>query len=196
MSDLKRLPTRLSVLGPPGAGKTTLSQHLAKTLDLSYYKMDDLNHELMQNLKRDLQKNEWAKGLEQILQRPRWIIDGYYSSSLVPRLTHSDLIIFVDISIFICLKRAFLRSLKNLLGLKTTAHWTYQESLWSRLDYFFSPRTSYRIVRFYLIRKPKLLKCVEQMGAGSRFVRLRSPQDVAKLMQSLQESAQDRSHLK
>ena len=84
---------RIVILGPCGAGKSTLAQKLGSMLDLPVIHLDQLN---------------WQPGwvmapthifearVREAVSRERWIIDGNYSGSLQPRLERADVAVLLD----------------------------------------------------------------------------------------------------
>ena len=84
---------RISIVGGPGTGKSTLAYNLGKKLDLPVYHLDAIDH--FENWrKRD--KEERDKIILEKIEEPKWIIDGTYTSTLEKRLKKSDLIIFLN----------------------------------------------------------------------------------------------------
>lgn len=102
------LMEKIVIIGPPGAGKTTLAKELGSILKIKVYHMD-----------RFFWQRGW-KGktgdtridiLQKIVRRERWIIEGAYLGSSEPRLNAADTIIFLDIPPLVCLLRVMKRHL-------------------------------------------------------------------------------------
>jgi len=93
---------RVLVIGPCGAGKSTVAATLAKQIDLPRFHLDQLNW-----------KSGWVEGtkeelrakLRAIVATDRWVIDGNYGSTLDERLPRADTIIYLDDPIWLCLWR-------------------------------------------------------------------------------------------
>lgn len=97
---------RVLVIGPCGAGKSTLSTALAARLKLPLYHMDQLNWKpgwvvgSVEDLKRKL---------AEIVATDRWLIDGNYGGTLADRLERADTVIYLDFPIRLCVARLLRR---------------------------------------------------------------------------------------
>lgn len=101
---------RISIIGGPGSGKTTLSNILAEKYNIPVTHIDGIHH--LKNWQvRD--KNERDNIILDIVKNEKWIIDGTYHDTLIKRLEASDLIIWLDYSSFSHLKGVVKRFLKN-----------------------------------------------------------------------------------
>lgn len=93
---------RVMIIGPCGAGKSTLSFKLAEKLDLPLFHMDKLNW-----------LPGWVDGgndrvraeLAKILPHDRWLIEGNYGSTMAMRLERADTVVYLDFPIRLCLWR-------------------------------------------------------------------------------------------
>lgn len=94
---------RAVVIGSPGAGKSTFARRLRDETGLPLYYLDMLWH------KADgthVSREEFDAGLEGILRRERWILDGNYLRTLEPRLRACDTVFLLDCPAEICLSGA------------------------------------------------------------------------------------------
>ena len=97
---------RVLVIGPCGAGKSTLSTALAARLKLPLYHMDQLNWKpgwvvgSVEDLKRKL---------AEIVATDRWLIDGNYGGTLDVRLARADTIVYLDFPVWLCAIRLLRR---------------------------------------------------------------------------------------
>jgi adenylate kinase family enzyme len=97
---------RVMVIGPCGAGKSTLAFTLADRLGLPLYHMDKLNW-----------LPGWVDGgnvrvkakLTRILSTDRWLIEGNYGSTIPMRLKRADTVVYLDFPIRLCLWRLMKR---------------------------------------------------------------------------------------
>ena len=101
---------RVMVIGPCGAGKSTLSFKLANCLQLPLFHMDKLGwraHWI------EAPKDETLRDLEEILQQDSWLIDGNYGSTMPQRISKADLIVYLDYPILLCFWRVLKRTWKG-----------------------------------------------------------------------------------
>ncbi|BCN26019.1 adenylate kinase [Vibrio alfacsensis] len=110
---------RINVVGSSGSGKSTFSQKLADTLDVTYIEMDELfwlpNWE-----QRD--DESFFEQLKNETQRDSWVLDGNYTRTQAYKWERVDTIIWLDYSRSLTMYRSITRSIKRA--------WTKQE-LWS-----------------------------------------------------------------
>lgn len=97
---------RILVIGCSGAGKSNLSVELAERLGLPVLHLDALfwNEGWVPT-----PKHEFRKKLQNELEKPAWIIDGNFNSTIEMRAQYADLIIFLDFPNWLCLARIFKR---------------------------------------------------------------------------------------
>ncbi len=101
---------KISIIGGPGTGKTTLSDNLGKKLDLPVYHIDGINY--LKNWEtRD--EEERDKIVLDIIDNEKWIVDGTYKTTLQERVEAAELIIFLNYSTVAKLKGVLCRYLKN-----------------------------------------------------------------------------------
>lgn len=94
------------IIGPCGAGKSTLSHELAAKLGLPLIHMDKLN---WQPGWVD-QGNDRLRGLLAVeVAKPRWLIEGNYGSTMPMRLERADTVIYLDYLLPLCLWRLMKR---------------------------------------------------------------------------------------
>jgi len=98
---------KISIIGNSAAGKSTLSRELGRTLNINVYTIDKIywlpEWKLRDQISFRLQHNKW-------LDKNTWIIDGIgYWEELEQRLAQSDAIIFLDVPVELCKKRAKIR---------------------------------------------------------------------------------------
>ena len=101
---------KISIIGGPGTGKTTLSNALSEKYNIPVTHIDGIHH--LNNWKvRD--KNERDKIILDIVSKDKWIIDGIYKDTLKQRLENSDFIIWLDYSTLKQLKGVITRFIKE-----------------------------------------------------------------------------------
>jgi adenylate kinase family enzyme len=97
---------RVLIIGPCGAGKSTLARKLGPRLDLPVHHMDQLNWKAGWV---DSSKDEIRARLAPIIAGDRWLIDGNYGGTLAPRLARADTILYLDFPIRLCVARLLRR---------------------------------------------------------------------------------------
>lgn len=162
---------RVLVIGPCGAGKSTLSAQLGQNLNLPVFHMDKLNWNPGWI---ESSKDEIHQRLGSIVTTDRWLIDGNYGGTLTPRLERADTVVYLDFPIHLCVSR-LLRRIWNYRG-RTRPDMT--EGCPERFDLQFL---------IYLMRwnsGPRLR--TEQMlkGHEDKVIRLRSPDELQRWMDS------------
>lgn len=101
---------RILILGPGGAGKSTLSKKLAEKLGLPLIHLDQ--HHWQPDWV-PMEAERWAEVIAELTERDKWVMDGNYASALDRRLEAADLAIFLDVSRWKSLWGAFTRVLKQ-----------------------------------------------------------------------------------
>jgi len=163
---------RLLIIGPCGAGKSTLATALARKLALPVYHMDQLN---WRPGWVESSKNEIREKLAGIVATDRWLIDGTYGGTLGERLERADTVVYLDYPIRLCVTRLLRRI------------WTYRgrsrpdmtEGCPERFDLEFL---------IYLMRwnsGPRLRMEAKLRGHEHKIIRLRSPEELENWLDSL-----------
>ncbi|MEO8141745.1 MAG: topology modulation protein [Sphingomicrobium sp.] len=101
---------RVMIIGPCGAGKSTVSHVLAARLCLPLIHMDQLNWQ------PDWVDagNDRLRGLLAVeVAKERWLIEGNYGSTMPMRLERADTIIYLDYPLPLCLWRLMKRIVTN-----------------------------------------------------------------------------------
>jgi adenylate kinase family enzyme len=167
---------RVLIIGPCGAGKSTLAFKLGARLNLPVFHMDRLNW-----------KPGWVEGgkdeirrqLVDIVAGHRWLIDGNYGGTLGERLNCSDTVVYLDFPIRLCVTRLLRRI------------WTYRgrsrpdmtEGCPERFDLGFL---------IYLIRwnsGPRPRTEAKLKGHEDKLIRLKSPADLQRWMATISNTA-------
>ena len=100
---------RVLVIGPCGAGKSTLSVELGQKLDLPVFHMDQLN---WRPGWVESSKDELRARLSIITAGERWLIYGNYGGTLDARMARADTVVYLDYPIRLCAWRLLRRIFK------------------------------------------------------------------------------------
>jgi adenylate kinase family enzyme len=85
---------RISIVGCPGAGKSTFARALAKKTGIPLHHLDYYYHQKDKNYEND--KQAWLSKLVELTAEESWIIEGNYGSTYAQRIPASDTLIFMD----------------------------------------------------------------------------------------------------
>ncbi len=165
---------RVLIIGPGGAGKSTLARRLGELTGLEVLHLDRL---YWRPGWIETPKDEWRARVEALLARDSWIMDGNYGGTLDLRLAACDTVLFLDLPRALCLLRVIRRAAKYrrdtrpdmAAGCPERLTWQFLRWVW---DY---PRRT----------RPRVLEKLAALGAGTRIVRLRSPAEVEKFLADL-----------
>ncbi len=104
---------RIMVVGGSGAGKSTLAREVAERLDLPVVHLDCI-HWLPGWIVRD--RDERISMMRAEAFKDRWVIDGNYSATTAERASRADLVVWLDLPIFLRLWRVLARIWRTRLG--------------------------------------------------------------------------------
>ena len=107
--DLKNVK-KISIVGGPGTGKTTLSNKLATIFNLPAIHLDAINYNANWE---EVGKEKRDELILESVQQEKWIMDGNYSATLLKRLEKSDVVIWLDYSTFSIIKGVLTRYISN-----------------------------------------------------------------------------------
>jgi adenylate kinase family enzyme len=165
---------RVLILGCSGAGKSTFSRRLAAITGLPRIELD---HAFWRPGWVTPPREEWLQTVAALCERPAWIMDGNYSSSLHLRLPRADTVILLDYARQLCLWRVLSRIAKGYgqAGKGTPAGCPEQLDLeFLRYVWNFDKRT-----------KPKLLAALKTRDSHLRLFPLKSDRDAERLLAEL-----------
>ncbi|QTD39635.1 AAA family ATPase [Sporosarcina sp. Te-1] len=97
---------RVLIIGSSGAGKSTLSRELAERTGLPVLHLDAI---FWKEGWTPTPKAEFRAALQKELEKPEWIIDGNFNSTIEMRATYADLVIFLDFPNWLCAARVMKR---------------------------------------------------------------------------------------
>jgi adenylate kinase family enzyme len=156
---------RVSVIGCPGAGKTTFSKQLAKKAGLPLVHLDSIYHDPTYPYQTD--KELWRAKVHSLVEQERWIIDGNYKSTFDLRFPYSDTIIFLDYPTHVSMWRAIKRRVQFREKVRDDMPATWKEKLGWKFILF--------ILRFNHDDAPRIRSELEKMKTRNDIIILRDP---------------------
>lgn len=97
---------RIVVMGPPGSGKSTLSQHLGKQLGLPVFHLDQA---YWQSGWIETPVDRFQAEVERMSRLPAWVIDGNYTDTIGARFAAADAVIYLDVPSWLSMIRLLRR---------------------------------------------------------------------------------------
>lgn len=101
---------KIAIIGSPGSGKSTLAFKLHKILHIPLYHLDQ--YFWKPGWQRP-DREQFRKTHNEICDKSDWIIEGMATRYFDYRLKQADIIIFLDVPLYICLYRIFKRAFLN-----------------------------------------------------------------------------------
>ncbi|ODL96765.1 AAA family ATPase [Acinetobacter pittii] len=105
---------KICIVGPSGAGKTTITKKLADELKISTYGFDEIywnisGTEFVKNSEETI-----SSGTQEIILQDSWIVEGAYDKRLLPLLLECSLILKMEVPFYLRTIRLLQRYLKSV----------------------------------------------------------------------------------
>jgi adenylate kinase family enzyme len=105
---------RIIILGGSGSGKSTLANRISLFTRYPAYHLDNL---FLNSKWEIVDKSKWDDVSKIFLSKDIGVVDGNYNSAIPNRVKWADLVVYIDISTWLRLRRLFVRSIRIRLGL-------------------------------------------------------------------------------
>lgn len=168
---------RIIIIGPGGAGKSTLAKELGEILKIEVLHLDKL---YWQSGWVEPSADEWSQKVEELLKSDSWVMDGNFGGTMEMRLAACDTAIFMDFPPTTCLYRVLKRRLKY----RNTNRPDMTEGCNEKVDLEFLGW----IWNYRRTKKPKVEKILQRFEQEKNIVRLTSPKEVENFLNSLKTS--------
>lgn len=166
---------RISLVGVPGSGKTTVGRQLAAWLGVPFVELDAIFHQPGWG---ELPRDEFRQRLGQVVTGDRWVVDGNYSAVQDLVWQRADTVVWLDLARPVVMRRIILRTIRRAIT---------RQRLWNGnrepLTNFYRLDPEKNVIRWAWVKYDQY---VERYGAAMddpafahlSFVRLRSRHEV------------------
>ncbi|HHL4079126.1 MULTISPECIES: AAA family ATPase [Burkholderia] len=88
---------KICIVGPSGAGKTTIAAELARKFDIATYEFDDVYWDTSGTEYVKNSEQSMGEAVEKIIEQGRWLVEGAYDKRMYPLLADCLLILRVEV---------------------------------------------------------------------------------------------------
>ncbi len=162
---------KILIIGPGGAGKSTLARRLGQLLNIPVIHLDA---EYWRPGWIETPKAPWKEKVGELLAADSWILDGNYTGTLDFRVTACDTIIFLDLPRMVCLWRL----IKRRLFYRNTTRPDMAPGCPERLTFEFV----LWVWKYRGQTRPKVLKLLSQVTGTKSVLRLRTRREIESLL--------------
>jgi len=166
---------RVSLVGLPGCGKTTIGRKLAASLDVPFVELDSIFH---QPGWAELPRDAFRERVDDALTGPAWVVDGNYSAVRDLVWDRADTVVWLDLPRRLMMRRVILRTVRRAVT---------RERLWNGnrepLTNFYRLDPEKNIIRWAWVKYPVYVARYRAAMHDAayehlRFVRLRTTHEV------------------
>jgi len=158
---------RVMIVGPCGAGKSTLARKIHQLTGLDLVSLDQ--YYFKPNWV-ETPPDEWASKVKELASRPSWVIDGNYGGTMDLRIKKADTIIFLDYPTWKCLFRV----LKRTTLFYNKKRPDMAEGCKERFSFSFL----HYVIMFRTIKRPGLLRKLDQVSKSSKVLIFKNDNEV------------------
>lgn len=173
---------RISVVGVPGSGKTTLGRRLADAIGVPFVELDSMVH---QSDWEELDADRLRARLSAAIDGDGWVVDGNYGQVRDLVWERADTVVWLDLPRRVVMRRVIVRTVRRTLT---------REELWNGnrepLTNFYRWDPDRNIIRWTWVEYAGTAERFARAMAdpprpGLRFLRLTSGRDAADLLSGL-----------
>jgi len=166
---------RVSLVGAPGSGKTTVGRKLAESLGVPFVELDAIFH---QPHWTELSRDDFRERVGTAVAAPEWVVDGNYSVVRDLVWDRADTVVWLDLPRRLVMRRVILRTLRRAVT---------REALWNGnrepMTNFYRLDPEANIIRWTWVKYATYFERYEAAMRDPandrlRFVRLRAPQQI------------------
>ena len=173
---------RLTVIGLPGAGKTTMARQVSQLLALPHIELDALYWD---SNWVPAEPKIFRQRTAQALSQDAWLVEGNYCQVCDLVWQQADSLIWLDLSLAVLMSRLLARTLRNLLTRNEL--WNGNIEQWHRC--FLSRKSIFlKLLKNYHPKRREILTQLNQPEYSHlQVIHLRSPQAVKAYLLSISE---------
>ena len=160
---------RIAIIGCGGSGKTHLANQLAALLDLPLTHLDALYYDADWNPRPP---DDFARHQQQLVDTPRWLLEGNYAGTLPIRLARADTVVFLDLPAAVCLTGILQRRWRYRGG-QHTRDGVYDRITWNFVRYVWGYRNTMR---------PRVRDLLAEHGRHATLITLTSRRQTARFL--------------
>jgi adenylate kinase family enzyme len=101
---------RVSLVGPPGSGKTTVGRKLAASLEVPFVELDAIFH---RPAWAELSRDNFRERVSDALTARGWVVDGNYSAVRDLVWDRADTVVWLDLGRWLVMRRVVLRTVRR-----------------------------------------------------------------------------------
>jgi adenylate kinase family enzyme len=109
---------KIYIIGSVASGKTTLSKEISNVTGIPCYELDSIVHQKVAGGQRKRTPDEQVAEIDRIDNEGDWIIEGTYRKTCDKVMDISDVIIFLDTTLWLRKVRIIKRFVKQQLGIE------------------------------------------------------------------------------
>ncbi|MDN5383047.1 topology modulation protein [Streptomyces sp. LB8] len=143
---------KVAVVGCGGSGKSYLARELGRILDAPVTHLDAAFYDDAWNA---LPMEKFAALQRDLVEQPKWVIDGNYNSTLQIRLEACDTVVLMDVSTVAALYGIFSRQIRHGAGHKGNG--VHNRIHWGVLKYVATYRRKMR---------PRVMAKIKEIASG------------------------------